>query len=153
MQDTCRRTELLTNTTTTIHPLKLHDSLAVNQEKKVNLFASTLHKIFTRNADILRLRGRMLVTFWANSTRSVRDTNRHEIGRWQDTSNYAKQLSLPALDLSGTIYNTCISITCQQCAELSKSLCSQNWNRTSPKTNQFVRFFCQALLRTITKNV
>jgi len=59
MQDTCRRAELLTNTTTTIHPLKLHDSLAVSQEE-VNLFASTLHKIFTRNADILSLRRRML---------------------------------------------------------------------------------------------
>jgi hypothetical protein len=52
MQDTCR-TELLTNNTTTIHPLKLHDSLAVNQGKKVNLFASRLRKIFARNADIL----------------------------------------------------------------------------------------------------
>jgi Mg2+ and Co2+ transporter CorA len=151
MQDTRRRTELLTNNTTTIHPLKLHDSLALNQEEKVKLFASTLHKIFTRNADILRLRRRMLVTFWANSTRPVRDTNRHEKGRRQDTSNYAQQPPLPALDLSGTIYNTRISIMCQQCAQLSKSLCSQNCDRTSPQTNQFVRFFCQALLRTITK--
>jgi hypothetical protein len=48
-------------------------------------------------------------------------------------------------------FTTHVSALLVSSAELSKSLCSQKWNRTSPKTNQFDRFFCQALLRTITK--
>jgi hypothetical protein len=49
MQDTRRITELPTNNTTTIPPLTLKDDLAVTEQHKVNLFASTLHKLVTRN--------------------------------------------------------------------------------------------------------
>lgn len=127
MQATCRTTELVTNNTSIPH-LKLNDCLAVNQEVKVNLFTSTLHKIFTRNADVLRQRGRMSVTLSQSSTRSVRET-----GWRQDTSKYAKQPPLPALDLSATIHSTCTSSvpSCQN------KLCFQNRNWTFP-TDQSV---------------